>query len=62
MKKKIKTRDDRVEKLEYNLNDANNTIYELEDKVSELQNVLDYFKELWNKFIKFLQDKIFFYQ
>lgn len=59
LKKKIKTRDDRIEELEYDLNDANETIDELEDKVSELQNVLDYFKELWNKFIKFLQDKFF---
>lgn len=31
----------------------------LEDKVSKLQETLDYFKELWNKFIKFLQDKFF---
>ena len=31
----------------------------LEDKVSKLQEALDYFKELWKKFIKFLQDKFF---
>ena len=31
----------------------------LEDKVSKLQEALDFFKELWNKFIKFLQDKFF---
>ena len=30
-----------------------------EDKVSKLQEALDYFKELWKKFIKFLQDKFF---
>ncbi len=59
LKKKIKTRDDRIEELEYDLNDANNTIDELEDKVSELQNVVDYFKELWKKFIEFLQNKFF---
>ena len=35
------------------------TIDMLEDKVSKLQETLDYFKELWNKFIKFLQDKFF---
>ena len=35
-------------------NDANETINELEDKVSELQKMVDYFKELWEKFIKFL--------
>ena len=31
----------------------------LEDKVNKLQEALDYFKDLWNKFIKFLQDKFF---
>lgn len=32
----------------------------LEDKDDKLQETLDYFKELWSKFIKFLQDKFFF--
>ena len=59
LKKKIKTRDDRIEELEYDLNDANEIIDELEDKVSELQKIVDYFKELWKKFIEFLQDKFF---
>ncbi len=59
LKKKIKTRDDRIEELEYDLNDANETIDELEDKVSELQKIVDYFKELWQKFIEFLQNKFF---
>ncbi len=59
LKKKIKTRDDRIEELEYDLNNANDTIYELEDKVSKLEETLNYFKELWNKFIKFLQEKFF---
>ena len=59
LKKKIKTRDDRIEELEYDLNDANETIDELEDKVSELQKIVDYFKELWKKFIEFLQNKFF---
>lgn len=59
LKKKIKTRDDRIEELEYDLNDANDTIYELEDKVSELEKIVDYFKELWKKFIEFLQNRFF---
>jgi len=59
LKKKIKTRDDRIEELEYDLDNATDTIYELEDKVSKLEETLNYFKELWNKFIKFLQDKFF---
>lgn len=59
LKKKIKTRDDRIEELEYDLNDANETIDELEDKVSSLQETLSYFKRLWRKFIEFLQNKFF---
>ena len=41
------------------MNFANDTIDMLEDKVSKLQEALDYFKDLWQKFIKFLQDKFF---
>ncbi len=59
LQRKIKTRDDRIEELEYDLDNANDTIDELEDKVSTLQEALDYFKELWQKFIQFLQDKFF---
>lgn len=59
LKKKIKTRDDRIEEWEYGLNDANETIDELEDKVSKQQEKLDFFKELWQKFIRFLQDRFF---
>ena len=59
LQRKIKTRDDKIEDLQYDLNDANETIDELEDKVSKLQETLDYFKELWKKFIEFLQDKFF---
>ena len=55
MKKKIKTHDDRIEELEYDLNDTNETIDELEDKVSELEKIVDYFKELWQKFIEFFK-------
>jgi len=55
----MKIRDDRIEKLEYDLDDMNETIDELEEKVSKLQKALSYFKELWEKFIEFLQDKFF---
>ena len=59
LKKKITTREDRISDLENRLDFANDTIDMLEDKVDKLQEVLDYFNELWNKFIKFLQDKFF---
>ena len=59
LKKKITTREDRISDLENRLDFANDTIDMLEDKVDKLQEALDYFKKLWNKFIKFLQDKFF---
>lgn len=34
---------------------ADDTIDMLEDKVSKLEKALDYFKELWDKFIKFFK-------
>ena len=34
-------------------------VYKRQDKVSELQKIVDYFKELWKKFIEFLQNKFF---
>ena len=59
LKKKIKTRDDRIEELEDDLEIANDTIDELEDKITVLESALNYLKELWEKFINFLQDKFF---
>ena len=59
LNKKIKNRDERIEGLEIRLEFANDTIDMLEDKVSKLQETLNYFKELWKKFIEFLQDKFF---
>lgn len=59
LQKKIKIRDDKIETLQYNLDNANDEIDELEDKVSKLEEALSYSKELWRKFIEFLQDKFF---
>lgn len=38
---------------------ANDTIDELEDKVSKFEEMLEYFKNLWRQFIEFLQNKFF---
>ncbi len=59
LQRKIKIRDEKIEDLKFDLENANDTVDELEDKVSALQQALDYFKELWRKFIEFLQDKFF---
>ena len=59
LQNKIKIRDDKIETLQYNLDNANDEIDELEDKVSKLEEALSYSKELWRKFIEFLQDKFF---
>ena len=59
LKKKVKTRDERIKDLENKLEFAEDTIDMLEDKVSKLEEMLNYFKELWKKFINYLQDKFF---
>lgn len=59
LKQKIYNRDERIEDLENKLDFANDTIDMLEDKVSKLQETLDYFKQIWKRFIEFLQDKFF---
>lgn len=59
LNKKIKNRDERIEDLENRLEFADDTIDMLEDKVSKLQEALNYFKELWQKLIQFLQNKFF---
>lgn len=59
LKRKVKTRDERIDDLENKLEFAEDTIDMLEDKVSKLEEMLNYFKELWKKFINYLQDKFF---
>ena len=56
---KVYHRDKKIEKLEDELVDANETIDELEEKVTKLEKALNYFKALWKKLIEFLQDKFF---
>ena len=59
LNKKIKARDNRIDVLEYALEDTNEIIDKLENKVSKLLKTLDYFKKLWQKIIEFLQYKFF---
>ena len=59
LQQKINNRDKKIEDLEEDLSYANDRVDELEDKVSKLEKVLDFFKELWQRFIEFLQDKFF---
>ena len=59
LQQKIKNRDNKIDELEYKLDFANDTIDELEDKVSKLEEILEHFKNLWRRFIEFLQNKFF---
>lgn len=59
LQQRIKNRDTKIDELEYKLDFANDTIDELEDKVSKLEEMLEYFKNLWKRFIEFLQNKFF---
>lgn len=59
LQQRIKNRDNKINELEYKLDFADDTIDELEDKVSKLEEMLEYFKNLWKRFIEFLQNKFF---
>ena len=59
LEQKIKTRDNEIDRLKYNLESERDRVDELEDEVSRLEQTLNYFTELWNKFIEFLQNKFF---
>ena len=59
LEQKIKTRDNEIDRLKSSLELERDRVDELEDEVSRLNQTLNYFKELWNKFIEFLQNKFF---
>ena len=59
LQQRIKNRDNKINELEYKLDFANDTIDELEVKVSKLEEMLEYFKNLWKRFIEFSQNKFF---
>ena len=59
LQQRIKIRDNKINELEDKLDFANDTIDELEYKVSKLEEMLEYFKNLWKRFIDFLQNKFF---
>lgn len=59
LEKKVIHRDNEITRLENLLSDRNEEIEELEDKVDKLQEIVNNFKEIWRKFLMFLQNKFF---
>ena len=59
LEKKVYSRDTEIARLKNQLISKNEEIDELEDKVDKLQEIVDTFKELWRKFLMFLQNKFF---
>ena len=59
LQQKIYNRDRKINYLQEDLEDANDKIDDLENRVSMLEEALNYFKNLWKKFIEFLKDKFF---
>lgn len=56
---KINIRDKSIDDLKYKLNSAYNEIDDLEEQVSTLEDLVNRFKNLWEKFVEFLKDKFF---
>lgn len=59
MQYKINNRDNRIRNLEDELIDANYQIDELEEKVSNLEKIVEYFKDLWKRLLEYFQEKFF---
>lgn len=59
LEKKVIYRDNEITRLENLLSYRNEEIEELEDKVDKLQEIVNNFKEIWHKFLMFLQNKFF---
>ena len=59
MQYKINNRDKKINDLEDELIDANYQIDELEEKVSNLEKIVEYFKDLWKRLLEYFQEKFF---
>ena len=59
LEKKVYSRDTEITRLKNQLVSKNEEIDELEEKVDKLQEIVDTFKQLWKKFLMFLQNKFF---
>ena len=56
---KIEVRDDEIDKLNTKLYHQEYVIDELKDEVSRLKQVVEYFKELWDKVLQYFKDKFY---
>lgn len=59
LEKKVYSRDNEIARLKNQLVSKNEEIDELEDKVDKLQEIVDTFKQIWRKFLMYLQNKFF---
>ena len=59
LEKKVYSRDTEIVRLKNQLVSKNEKIDELEDKVDKLQEIVDIFKQVWRKFLMYLQNKFF---
>lgn len=59
LEKKVYSRDTEIARLKNQLVSKNEEIDELEDKVDKLQEIIDTFKQIWRKFLMYLQNKFF---
>lgn len=59
LERKVEVRDEEIEKLKDDNYYKDSKIDELEDKVDKLEELVNYFKNLWNKLMAFLHEKFF---
>lgn len=58
LRKRVKLQNEEINDLRYDLNDKDNEISSLKSKIKDLKDSLDYWKDKFQRVVKFIHDKI----
>ena len=58
LKKRVKDQNEEINDLKYDLNNKDNEISSLKSKIKELKDSLEYWKDKFQRVVKFIHDKI----
>ena len=58
LRKRVKLQNEEINDLRYDLDNKDNEISSLKSKINELKDSLDYWKDKFQRVVKFIHDKI----
>ena len=58
LRKRVKLQNEEIKDLQYDLNNKDNEISLLKSKIADLKNTLDYWKDKFQRVVKYIHDKI----